>query len=55
LRELLSTKQAWLWGPEQKQVFDRVKPGGVVIATDDSMLYNPLVELKVSADAQVNV
>lgn len=25
LRELLSTKQAWLWGPEQEQAFDRVK------------------------------
>ena len=25
LRELLSTKRAWLWGPEQKQALGRVK------------------------------
>ena len=25
LRELLITKRAWLWGPEQEQAFSRVK------------------------------
>ena len=25
LRELLSTKQAWLWGPEPEQAFGHVK------------------------------
>ena len=47
LRELLSTKRAWLWGPEQNHSFDALKAEltkPMVLA-----LYNP--EAKVSADA----
>ena len=49
LQELLSTKRAWLWGPEQEQAFGRVKEE--LLQPTTLVLYNPLVELKVSADA----
>ena len=48
LQELLSTKQAWLWGPEQEQAFGRVKEE--LLQPTTLVLYNPLAELKVSAD-----
>ena len=49
LRELLSTKRAWLWGPEQEQSFCRIKeelPQPTVLA-----LYDPQAKLKISANA----
>ena len=49
LRELLSTKRAWLWGPEQEQAFGRVKEE--LLKPTTLALYNPQAELKISADA----
>ena len=49
LRELLSTKRAWLWGPEQDRAFDALKQEltkPTVLA-----LYDPTAKSKVSADA----
>jgi hypothetical protein len=49
LRELLSTKRAWLWGPEQESAFNKVKDElvqPIVLA-----LYDPKASIKVSADA----
>jgi len=49
LRELLSIKTAWVWGPAQKQAFVKVKEEltrPTVLA-----LYNPDADVKVSADA----
>ena len=49
MRELLSLKHAWLWGPEQEKAFGRVKEELVKPIT--FALYNPEAETKVSADA----
>ena len=49
LRELLSTKNAWLWGPEQEEAFARVK--SELIRPTVLTLYNPEAESKVSVDA----
>ena len=49
LRELLSTKRAWLWGPDQEQAFHRVKED--LSKPTTLVLYDPQAELKVSADA----
>ena len=49
LRELLSTKRAWLWGPEQERAFNELKTEltrPTVLA-----LYDPAAKSKVSADA----
>ena len=49
LRELLSVKRAWLWGPEQDQAFNALKQEltkHTVLA-----LYDPAAKSKVSADA----
>ena len=49
LRQLLSSKRAWLWGPDQDQAFAKVKEEltqSTVLA-----LYDPNAETKVSADA----
>ena len=49
LRELLSTKRAWLWGPEQENAFKELKQEltrPTVLA-----LYDPTARSKVSADA----
>ena len=49
LRELLSKKQTWLWGPSPDQAFSLVKaelPKLTVLA-----LYNPEVATEISADA----
>ena len=49
LRELLSTKRAWLWGPEQDRAFNELKlelTRPTVLA-----LYDPTAKSKVSADA----
>ena len=49
LRELLSKKRAWQWGPQQDQAFAKVKEElakPTVLA-----LYDPAAETKISADA----
>ena len=49
LRQLLSKRSAWLWGPTQEQAFSRIKEElaqPTVLA-----LYNPQAPTKVSADA----
>ncbi len=49
MRELLSNKRAWLWGPEQDEAFKKVKEE---LSVPTSLaLYNPSAQLKVSADA----
>lgn len=53
LQELLSTKQAWLWGPEQEQAFDRVKEE--FVATDNSSAVQPTSGVESVSSAQVNV
>ena len=49
LRELLSTKQSWVWGSSKEQVFAQIK----VELTQPTvlMLYNPQAPTKISADA----
>ena len=49
LRELLSTKRAWLWGPEQNHSFDALK--AELTKPTVLALYNPEAKSKVSADA----
>ena len=49
LRQLLSTKQAWFWGPDQEDSFSHVKEELTRPVTLD--LYDPQKEIKVSADA----
>ena len=49
LRELLSTKNAWVWGPIQGQAFEAVK---TEISKETTLaLYDPQKDMKVSADA----
>jgi len=49
LRELLSTKKTWLWGPPQQDAFDKLKQE--LVQPTILTLYDPNSELKVSADA----
>ena len=49
LRELLSKKQAWLWGPNQEQAFSSIK--NELSQPTTLTLYNPEAQTKVSADA----
>ena len=49
LRELLSKKNAWTWGPTQEEAFKRVKLELTEPAT--LAIYNPEAETKISADA----
>ena len=49
LRDLLNTKQAWIWGPSQEQAFEQVKrelSQPTVLA-----LYDPTAETTLAADA----
>ena len=46
LRELLSSKRAWLWGPSQQHAFKTELTQPTVLA-----LYDPKAEIKVCADA----
>ena len=49
LRELLSKKHTWLWGPSQEQAFKSAKEE---ISKETTLaLYNPQKDLKISADA----
>ena len=49
LRELLSKKFSWLWGPDQERAFHQVKEE----LTKPAILahYDPLLETRISADA----
>ena len=49
LRELLSTKRPWVWGPDQERAFSEVK--AVIAHPTILALYDPLAPTKVSADA----
>ena len=49
LRELLSTKRAWLWGPEQESAFNKIKEE--LVQPTVLTLYDPHAAVKVSADA----
>lgn len=49
MRELLSNKRAWLWGPVQEHAFNRVKEE--LSRPTTLVLYNPKAELKVLANA----
>ena len=49
LRELLSTKQSWVWGPDQERAFLEIKT--VLTQPTILALYDPVAPTKVSADA----
>ena len=49
LRELLSIKRSWLWGPDQDDAFAKVKKE--LSQPTTLVFYNPQAELKISADA----
>ena len=49
LRELLSVKQAWLWGPSQAEAFAKLKQE---LTTPQTLaLYDPAADTLISADA----
>ena len=49
MRELLSTKQAWNWGPAQEEAFAKVK--AELTAHTVLALYDPLADTKIYTDA----
>lgn len=49
LRDLLSKKNLWYWGPEQQKAFISLKQE--LASTPVLQLYDPNKELKISADA----
>ena len=49
LRELLSTKRSWTWGPSQEQAFAQVK--AELLKPTVLALYDPKADTMVSADA----
>ena len=49
MRELLSTKRAWSWGPAQEEAFAKVK--AELTAHTVLALYDPQADTKISADA----
>ena len=49
IRELLSSKQAWNWGPAQEEAFVKVK--AELTAHSVLALYDPRADTKISADA----
>ena len=49
LRELLSTKKTWLWGPQQESAFSQIK--FELMKPTMHTLYNPSADVKISADA----
>ena len=49
LRDLLRKKNDWVWGPEQKQAFQRIKQE--LTQPTILALYDPQLETKISADA----
>ena len=44
LRELLSTKKAWLWGPQQERAFQQIKEE--LMKPTTMIIYNPGAELR---------
>lgn len=48
LRELLSTKRAWLWGSEQERALNELKQELTRLTV--LALYNPAARSKISAD-----
>ncbi|XP_019848624.1 PREDICTED: uncharacterized protein LOC109580171 [Amphimedon queenslandica] len=50
LRELLSKKSQWYWGPEQEHVFSELKNG--LRSTGTPALFDPERETRVSAEAE---
>ena len=53
MRELLSTKRAWNWGPAQEEAFAKVK--AELTAHTVLALYDPQADTKISADAAPSV
>ena len=51
LRELLSTKTAWMWGPAQEEAFCKLKEE--LTSPSVLMVYDPEVPTKVSADTSL--
>ena len=49
LRELLSTKNEWCWGPSQQEAFLKIK--NVLTNTPVLTLYDPGAKIKISADS----
>ena len=49
LRELMSTKKAWIWGPAKEEAFLQLKEK--LIKPTILTLYNPKSKTKISADA----
>ena len=49
LRELLSSKRVWAWGPEQERAFTEVK--SELMKPTVLALYDPKADTKISADA----
>ena len=49
LRELLSTKKTWLWGPQQESAFSQIKDE--LMKPTTLTLYDPSADIKISADA----
>jgi len=49
LRELLSPKQSWVWGPDQQSAFTKIK--SELSQPTVLTLYNPKAATKVSTDA----
>ena len=49
LRDLLSSKRTWIWGPDQKQAFCKLKDE--LVKPTVLALYNPQAEGKIFADA----
>lgn len=49
LRELLSTKRAWVWGLQQERAFQQIKEE--LMKPTTMLLYDPGANVKISADA----
>ena len=49
LRDLLSAKRVWIWGPAQKNTFDKIKEE--LASPPVLALYDPLADTRISADA----
>ena len=49
MRELLSSKRVWNWGPAQEEAYVKVK--AELTALTDLALYDPQADTKISVDA----
>ncbi len=52
LRELLSKKSTWLWGPRQDEAFRKIK--SELASAPVLTWYNPTAETRIAADASPN-